>query len=157
MKRTRELAQDIALSLDRARVYRGLAQVFRRPDAESVQEACERNLPELCQALERLTQDASAAESSDLIGEARTLCDHFEDTDVEQLRRGHHSAFDESSGTRCAPTEMDQLGGVQRNTLRADRDGSAGWRASAGSHANLRDGRCCGLLQGLRRGSRRWQ
>ena len=117
MERSRELGQNIALSLDRARVYRALAQVFRRPDTKSVQEACERHLPELCQALERLTQDASAAESSDLIGEARTLCDHFEDTDVEQLRRGHHSAFDESSGTRCAPTEMDQLGGAPQLDL----------------------------------------
>ena len=117
MQRISQLRQDIALSLDRARVYRALAQVFRRPDAESVLEACERNLPELCQALERLTRDASAAESSDLIGDARTLCDHFEGTDVEQLRRSHHSAFDESSGTRCAPTEMDQLGGVPQLEL----------------------------------------
>jgi len=117
VERSSELRQDIALSLDRARVYRALAQVFRRPDAESVLEACERNLPELCQALERLTRDASAAESSDLIGDARTLCDHFEGTDVEQLRRSHHSAFDESSGTRCAPTEMDQLGGVPQLEL----------------------------------------
>jgi DMSO reductase family type II enzyme chaperone len=108
---TREAAEGISLSLDRARVYRALAQLFRMPDAASVQEARERNLPELCEALERLT------ESSDLVGEAKALRDFFAAADVGQLRAGHHTAFDESSSVRCAPTEMDQLGGVPQLEL----------------------------------------
>ncbi|MBW2245445.1 MAG: molecular chaperone TorD family protein [Deltaproteobacteria bacterium] len=104
-------AEDIAFNLDRARVYRGLAQLFRAPDAEWIRTTRDRDLPELCQALERLTKD------DDLVGEARTVCDLFEDTGVEKLRRGHQRAFDESSGTRCAPTEMDQLGGAPQLEL----------------------------------------
>jgi TorA maturation chaperone TorD len=95
----------ILLSLDRARVYRALAQLLRMPDAESIREARERNLPELCQALERLAAD------SELAREARALCDLFDDVEADRLQEGHHDAFDESSGIRCAPTEMDQLGG----------------------------------------------
>lgn len=112
-----ERMEDIALSQDRARVYRALAQLFRRPDAQSLQEACERNVPELCEALERLTSAASPAEAAELLGEAQALRDLLLDRGVEQLRRSHHSAFDESSGTRCAPTEMDQLGGVPQLEL----------------------------------------
>jgi len=85
-------------------VYRALAQLFRAPDAESLEEARDRNLPELCQALERLTGDP------DLVGEAEALCNFFSTANEERLRAGHHSAFDESSAVRCAPTEMDQLG-----------------------------------------------
>jgi DMSO reductase family type II enzyme chaperone len=100
------------LSLDRARVYRALAQLFRMPDRESIGEARERNLPELGQALERLTSGGSRpAEGSDLPAEARALCDLVEDVGEEQMRFGYQRAFDESSGIRCAPTEMDQLGG----------------------------------------------
>jgi TorA maturation chaperone TorD len=92
-------------------VYRALAQLFRRPDADSVQDARERDLPMLCEALERL------AESSDLVGEAQALCDFFAAAEVDQLREGHHTAFDESSSVRCAPTEMDQLGGAPQLEL----------------------------------------
>lgn len=112
-----ETNADLWLSLDRARVYRALAQLLRMPDGESVREARERNLPELCGALERLAEGSGPAEStdsvegSDLAGEARALCELFEDTGVERLRRGHDLAFDESSGIRCSPMEMDQLGG----------------------------------------------
>jgi DMSO reductase family type II enzyme chaperone len=102
---------DLSLSLDRARVYRALAQVFRLPDDGSLQEARESGLPELCQALERMT------ESPDLVSEARSLCDLFAVADVEQIRTGYQMAFDESSSTRCAPTEMDQLGGVPQLEL----------------------------------------
>jgi TorA maturation chaperone TorD len=109
--------EDLALSQDRARVYRALAQIFRRPEAHSIQEACERNLPELCEALERLTSAASPAEASELLGEARALLDLLPGRGVEGLQRSHHGAFDESSGTRCAPTEMDQLGGVPQLEL----------------------------------------
>ncbi|MEN8183792.1 MAG: molecular chaperone TorD family protein [Myxococcota bacterium] len=111
MQATEEATEGISLSLDRARVYRALAQLFRRPDADSVQEARERNLPELCEALGRLT------ESSDLVGEAEALRDSFAAADVERLRAGHHTAFDESSSARCAPTEMDQLGGAPQLEL----------------------------------------
>ncbi len=105
MQATGEATERLSLSLDRARVYRALAQLFRMPDADSVQEARERNLPELCEALERLTK------SADLVGEAQALCDIFSTADVERLRAGHHAAFDESSSVRSAPTEMDQLDG----------------------------------------------
>jgi DMSO reductase family type II enzyme chaperone len=98
--------EQVSLGLDRARVYRALAQLFRRPDADSVQESSERNLPELCAALERLTQD------SGLISGATILRDLLTSADVDQLRAGYHRAFDESSAGRCAPTEMDQLGGA---------------------------------------------
>ncbi len=106
MKATGEATERLSVSLDRARVYRALAQLFRMPDANSVQEARARSLPELCAALERLT------ESADLVGEAKALCDFFSVAEVERLRAGHHTAFDESSSARCSPTEMDQLGGA---------------------------------------------
>ena len=117
MSTSSEAGPDFLLSLDRARVYRALAQLFRVPDAESVGEARDRNLPELCEALDRLAEcsrhadDCELAEGSDLVREARTLCELFDHAEVEQLRRGHETAFDESSSIRCAPTEMDQLGG----------------------------------------------
>jgi len=95
----------VLLSLDRARVYRALAQLFRTPEEATLREARERNLPELCQALERLADD------SELVQEARALCDLFVETGIEKLRRGYHAAFDESNKIRCALTEMDQLGG----------------------------------------------
>ena len=117
MPKGNEWSEDIALSQDRARVYRALAQLFRVPDAHSLQEACEQNLPELCQALERLTSTASPAEAEELLAEARTLLELVSDRGVERLRRSHHGAFDESSETRCAPTEMDQLGGVPQLEL----------------------------------------
>jgi DMSO reductase family type II enzyme chaperone len=98
-------------SLDRARVYRALAGVFRAPDTESIQQARERDLPELCQALERLTEDSDSADEDDLIERARSLTELWGEADAMQLRHGHHDAFDESSGKRSAPTEMDQLDG----------------------------------------------
>jgi hypothetical protein len=88
-----------------------LAQIFREPDPDSIREARQRNLPELCRAVERLTPD------SDLLGEANTLCALVDESAVGPLRGGHRAAFDESSGTRCAPTEMDQLGGVPQLEL----------------------------------------
>jgi DMSO reductase family type II enzyme chaperone len=111
VRATEDATEGIALSLDRARVYRALAQLFRMPDPGSLQAARERNLPELCEALARLTND------SELVGEAQALRDVFADADVERLRAGHHRAFDESSSDRCAPTEMDQLGGAPQLEL----------------------------------------
>ncbi len=126
---------ELGLSLDRARVYRALAQLFRPPDEESIEEARQRNLPELCQALERLTkvespqtadlpgdklegaEGAPQAQDLDLAHEARVLCRLFEDVAAESLRSGYDVAFDESSSIRCAPTEMDQLGGVPQLEL----------------------------------------
>jgi len=106
-----ENVEDILMSLDRARVYRALAGVFRTPDAESIQQARERDLPELCQAMERLTENSDSDEESDLVARARVLADLWSDTETVGLRKGHHDAFDESSGNRAAPTEMDQLDG----------------------------------------------
>jgi TorA maturation chaperone TorD len=100
-----ESTEQIALSLDRARAYRALAQLFRVPDVESLRDARERTLPELCQALFRLAADA------ELVDTARDLCDLLAEAEAEKLRLGYLAAFDESSGTRCTPTEMDQLGG----------------------------------------------
>jgi hypothetical protein len=100
-----------SLSLDRARVYRALARLFLEPNAESVTTARERDLPELCQALERLSGDRGP------VAEARSLCDLFEGVDLDGLRKGHHEAFDESSRTRCALTEMDQPGGPPQQEL----------------------------------------
>lgn len=106
-----------ALSLDRARVYRGLADLFRTPNAESTRRARSRDIPELCEALDRLTDNSHTALSSDLINEARALRTLFDECDAERLRKAHHAAFDESSGSRSAPTEMDQLGGVPQLEL----------------------------------------
>jgi len=103
--------QDLSLSLDRARVYRALAQVFRAPNPESIQQARDHYLPELCEALERLTGDSNSAEIPDLVARARVLSDIWSDSDAEALCKGHHDAFDESSGDRSAATEMDQLDG----------------------------------------------
>jgi DMSO reductase family type II enzyme chaperone len=102
---------DTLTSLDRARVYRALAGVFRAPDPESIQQVRDRDLPELCDALERLTEEAGPAAESDLVAKARSLTHLWSDADIAQLRRGYHDAFDESSGKRSAPTEMDQLDG----------------------------------------------
>jgi hypothetical protein len=101
----------LSLSLDRARVYRALARLFLEPNAESITRARERDLPELCEALERLSG------GRDPVAEARSLCDLFEGVDVDRLRKGHHDAFDESSRTRCASTEMDQPGGPPQQEL----------------------------------------
>ncbi|MDP6978160.1 MAG: molecular chaperone TorD family protein [Myxococcota bacterium] len=109
-----DIDSDLLLSVDRARVYRALAGLFRMPDGESLGEVRERNLPELCESLERLTEEG---DGSTLVGEARALCELFEDTEVERLRRGHDLAFDESSAIRCAPTEMDQLDGTPQLEL----------------------------------------
>jgi DMSO reductase family type II enzyme chaperone len=111
MQPTEAGLEGITLSLDRARVYRALAQLFCRPDVDSMQTARERNLPELCEALERL------AEGSELVSEATALRDLFASVDVERLSAGHPAAFDESSSVRCAPTEMDQLGGAPQLEL----------------------------------------
>jgi TorA maturation chaperone TorD len=105
------------LSLDRARVYRGLADLFRTPSAESTRRARNCNIPELCEALGRLTRDSDTTLSSDLIREARALRTLFGERDAERLRKAHHAAFDESSGRRSAPTEMDQLGGAPQLEL----------------------------------------
>jgi TorA maturation chaperone TorD len=99
------MSADLWLCLDRARVYGTLAQLFRMPDGESIRETRELSLPKLSEALERL------AGGPDLIEEANRLCELFEDAGVERLRKGYDAAFDESSGIRCSPMEMDQLGG----------------------------------------------
>ena len=105
MQGTSSSAETVSLSLDRARVYRALAQLFRMPDAQSIWEARDRNLPELCAALDRLEP------ASTLAGMARDLCELFEAAELDRLRAGYETAFDESSAARCAPTEMDQLDG----------------------------------------------
>jgi DMSO reductase family type II enzyme chaperone len=108
-------SDDVCLSLDRARVYRALAQLFRPPDADSLEQARENSLPELCDALQRL--DEGGAGASSLVSEAKALCALLADTELERLRAGHEAAFDESSRTRCAPTEMDQLDGAPQLEL----------------------------------------
>jgi DMSO reductase family type II enzyme chaperone len=108
-------SDDVRLSLDRARVYRALAQLFRPPDADFLEEARATSLPELCDALERLEEGGD--HDSSLVAEAKALNALLADTELEQLRAGHQAAFDESSKIRCAPTEMDQLGGVPQLEL----------------------------------------
>jgi TorA maturation chaperone TorD len=107
----------VTLSLDRARVYRGLADLFRTPSPESTRRARCCDIPELCEALDRLTENSNTALSSDLVHEARALRTLFDECDAERLRKAHHSAFDESRGSRSAPTEMDQLGGAPQLEL----------------------------------------
>lgn len=113
----RALDTDLWLSLDRARVYGTLAQLFRMPDEDSIRETRERSLPDLGEALERLTGDSKYARNGDFVAastlaqEANNLRELFEDAGFEQLRKGYDTAFDESSGIRCSPMEMDQLGG----------------------------------------------
>ncbi len=111
MSVSNEIDAQLLLSVDRARVYRALAQIFRVPDRESLGEARERSLPELCEAVERL------AGGSDLVHDAKVLCELFEDTGLERVRKGYDTAFDESSEIRCAPTEMDQLDGTPQLEL----------------------------------------
>jgi DMSO reductase family type II enzyme chaperone len=108
-------SDDVRLSLDRARVYRALAQLFRPPDADFLEEARENGLPELCDALERL--DESGDQDSSLVAEAKALNALLADTELERLRTGHQAAFDESSKIRCAPNEMDQLDGAPQLEL----------------------------------------
>jgi TorA maturation chaperone TorD len=102
---------DIASSLDRARVYGVLSRIFRAPDGESIEELRARGLRELCQALGRLTSDSS------LLAAAKTVQELFDGRDEELLRHGFHDAFDESSGRRCVPNEMDQLNGAPQLEL----------------------------------------
>ncbi|MHC4452887.1 MAG: hypothetical protein ACYS0E_22560, partial [Planctomycetota bacterium] len=101
----------IGQNLDRARVYGALALLFRAPDVEAAAVAREQRLPALRDALERLTGD------SDLTQEASALCGFFEQATLPRLCEGHRKAFDESSADRCAPTEMDQLGGAPQLEL----------------------------------------
>jgi len=103
--------QGLLQSLDRARVYRALAQVFRTPTQESIQQARDHYLPELCEALERLTEDSDSDETTDLVTRARVLSELWSGSKAEDLCEGHHNAFDESSEKRTTPTEMDQLDG----------------------------------------------
>ncbi len=98
---TREAA--IQTSLDRACVYGALASIFRAPDGVGFANARARDLPRQCEALERLSAD------DQLLSIARELRDTFEQADFVRLSRAYDLAFDESSGIRCAPTEMDQL------------------------------------------------
>ena len=111
MQASSENGGDTLTSLDRARVYRALAGVFRAPDPKSIQQVRDRDLPELCQALERLTEESDPTGEGDLVARARVLTVLWSEADPKELRRGHHDAFDESSGKRSAPTEMDQLDG----------------------------------------------
>lgn len=107
----REVRADIQLSLDRACVYRALAGLFNAPDLDALATARDRNLPEQIEALVRLDEEGALVEI------ARELGDRFAKTDLEPLSHGFHAAFDESSEIRCAPTEMDQLGGVPQLEL----------------------------------------
>ncbi len=111
------MQDQVALSRDRARVYRGLADLFRTPNADATRHARACDLPELCEALARLTENSETLLSSDLLREARVLRALFAECDEARLRKAHHAAFDESSELRSAPTEMDQLGGAPQLEL----------------------------------------
>lgn len=113
METDRVSDESIMRILDRARVYRVLAQLFHVPDASSVEALRERLLPELCGALERLARE----HDPETLEAAEALCELFNDSSAEQLRCGHHDAFDESSGMHCVPNEMAQLGGMPQLEL----------------------------------------
>ena len=87
-------------SEDRARVYRTLARLFRRPDVENVDSLQRHDFPELRAALGRL------GASGDLKHAAKDLGASLAGASAEPLGRAYHETFEVSGGLRCSPHEM---------------------------------------------------
>ncbi len=84
---------------DRAWVYRGLARLFQPPDEERIQTLRTCELPELCDALDRLASDA------DLIASAENLLELIRACDAEELGRSYDLTFEAPGGLRCPANE----------------------------------------------------
>lgn len=86
-------------SADRARVYRALAALFRRPEAASLRRLRERELPEGREALRRL-RGAEALERA-----LAEVADALAAAEPGEIRRAYERTFEPSGGLRCSPHE----------------------------------------------------
>lgn len=86
-------------SADRARIYRALAGLFRRPDEASLRVLRERELPEGLEALERLRADPALRRA---LGEVATT---LESSEPAEVLRAFELTFEPSGGLRCSPHE----------------------------------------------------
>ena len=86
-------------NLDRARVYRTLARLFRPPDADGIQTLQAEELGELRECLDRLGAEPDLAASVD------ELRARIEGRTAAELERGYDLAFDASAGLRCPANE----------------------------------------------------
>ena len=89
---------DAELSLDRARVYRALARLFRAPEPELIRDLRRQDAPVLRDALRRI------GASAELLQTARRVLDAL-GAEQEALRREYDRVFDASAGLQCAPNE----------------------------------------------------
>ncbi len=90
-------------SLDRARVYRGLAHIFQVPDDGLLEDLRLHELPELRAALRRLGVDPKLQEA------AQELVASSCAGRSENLERSYHQTFDASGGLLCPPNEASHV------------------------------------------------
>ncbi len=90
-------------SLDRARVYRGLAHIFQVPDDGLLEDLRLHELPELRAALRRLGVDPKLQEA------AQELVASLSAGRSESLERSYHETFDASGGLLCPPNEASHV------------------------------------------------
>lgn len=86
-------------SLDRARVYRALAALFRRPDPSTVKALWSHLLPEARAALERL------GAPEDCATEAASLQKALSSMPPDELQGEWDHRFEPSAADRCVPNE----------------------------------------------------
>ena len=90
-------------SLDRARIYRGLAHIFQVPDDGLLEDLRLHELPELRAALRRLGVDPKLQEA------AQELVASLGAGRSESLERSYHETFDASGGLLCPPNEASHV------------------------------------------------
>jgi DMSO reductase family type II enzyme chaperone len=86
-------------NVERARVYRALATLFRFPSEELRADLRERQLPELRSALGRLEADESLLET------VAQLASRIAEVDARELEQSYERTFEASGGLRCSPHE----------------------------------------------------
>jgi DMSO reductase family type II enzyme chaperone len=86
-------------NVERARVYRALALLFRFPSAQTVADLRERDLPELRDALVRL------GEAESLLDAVDRLVTRIAEADPRDLECRYEQTFEASGGLRCPPHE----------------------------------------------------
>jgi DMSO reductase family type II enzyme chaperone len=92
--------------LDRARVYRVLAALFRAPEAGLLEPGTLLELHELEPALARLADEkAKQGSGRDLPQEASELARRLESADPARLAAAYQETFEPSGGLRCPPNE----------------------------------------------------
>lgn len=91
-----------AANVDRARVYRALALLFRPERDGALETLRRREIPNLRAALVRLGDDDAARQAERLAGLLR-------DAEEDGLRRDYEQTFGPSGGLRCPPAETSHV------------------------------------------------